>query len=245
MTDYTVEGGSWRVRDMPERLRPREEMLRLGVQNVSDDVLLAIVLRSGAVGENVSDLAKRILRDYGSFTALSASSVDELASGNYRGLGPVKAQVLIAALEIGKRLSEEALPRKFRIRSPQDAVRIVRERARSLDTEVFWVLMLDAKNQLKGRPVDVTQGLLDASLVHPREVFREAVRSATAAVVLAHNHPSGDPTPSSDDVAVTRQLVEAGKIMDIKVLDHVVVGKRTEGGDKEFVSMKEEGLVQF
>ena len=245
MADYTVERSSWRVRDIPERLRPREEMRRLGVENVSDDVLLAVILRSGAVGENVADLSKRILRDYGSLTAISASSVEELASGTYPGLGPVKAQVLIAALEMGKRLSEEALPRKFRIRSPQDAARVIRERARSLDKEIFWVLMLDAKNQLKGQPVDVTKGLLDASLVHPREVFREAVRSATAAVVLAHNHPSGDPTPSTDDIAVTRQLVDAGKVVDIKVLDHVVVGKRTEDGGKDFVSMKEDGLVEF
>jgi DNA repair protein RadC len=152
---------------------------------------------------------------------------------------------LIAALEIGRRLTQEALPKRYRVRTPEDAARLVRDTARVLDTEVVWVIHLDAKNNLKRNPVEVSRGLLDASLVHPREIFRDAVKSGTAAVVLVHNHPSGDPTPSAEDVRVTRQLVEAGKVMDIKVMDHVIVGRAEAHGVKDFLSMREQGMVNF
>lgn len=242
-SDYVIEKSSWRVCDIPERLRPREEMERLGAEHVSDDVLLAIILRSGVRGVNVVDLARRILKDYGSLTGLAACSVDELAA--MRGMGRVKAQVLMAALEIAKRLNEETAPRRYLVKTPEDAARLLRDKVRTLESEVFWALLLDAKNYLKSKPQDITRGLLDASLVHPREVFREAIRSAAAAVVLAHNHPSGDPAPSTEDVRITKQLIEAGKIVDIKVLDHVILGKLTVGEKKDFFSMREEGVVNF
>jgi DNA repair protein RadC len=241
--DYVIDPGAWRVRDMPERMRPREAMERLGVENVPDDILLAVILRSGVQGVNVLDLARRLLREYGSLTALAASSIDELASK--RGVGRVKAQVLMAAFQLAKRLSEETTPKRCLVRSPQDAVRLLRDRARALDKEVFWVLQLDAKNLLKGQPVEITRGLLDASLVHPREVFRDAIRSATAAIVLVHNHPSGDCVPSAEDIRITKQLIEAGKIIDIKVMDHVILGKSTDQSGKDFLSMREEGLADF
>lgn len=242
-SDYVIEGSSWRVCDIPERLRPREEMERLGVEHVSDDVLLAIILRSGVRGVSVVDLARRILKDYGSLTGLAACSVDELAA--MRGMGRVKAQVLMAALEIAKRLNEEAVPKRCCVKTPEDAARLLRDKTRTLDSEVFWVLLLDTKNYLKSRPLEITRGLLDASLVHPREVFRGAIRSATAAVVLVHNHPSGDPAPSAEDIRITKQLVEAGRIVDIKVLDHVILGKSARRGDKDFLSMREAGVMNF
>lgn len=241
-SDYVIEKSSWRVRDIPERLRPREEMERLGVEHVSDDVLLAIILRSGVRGVNVVDLARRLLKNYGSFTGLVCSSVQELAK--QEGMGPVKAQVLMAALEIAGRLSEESAPKRQSIKTPQDVVRLLRDKARTLDSEVFWVLLLDTKNCLKSGPVDISRGLLDASLVHPREVFREAVRTATAAVVLAHNHPSGDPAPSAEDIRITKQMIEAGRIVDIKVLDHVILGRSVDGR-KDFLSLREEEIVDF
>lgn len=237
--DYVIERTGCKVKDIPERLRPREEVERFGVGNVSDDVLLAVVLRSGAQGRNVIELSRQLINDFGSLTAMAKSSVDELSSDRYRGLGRVKAQVLMAALELGKRMNEEQLPERVVVKTPQDVSRILSDRARTLDREVFWVLRLDSKNYLKGEPLDITSGLLDASLVHPREVFREAVRSATAAVVLAHNHPSGDPSPSTDDIRTTKQMIEAGRIVDIKVLDHVILG---EG---RFTSLREEGIVRF
>jgi DNA repair protein RadC len=240
---YVIESGALRVRDMPERLRPREEMARLGVRNVGDDVLLAVILRSGMQGKNVLTLARQLLEEFGSLTALAMASEDELM--RVGGMGDVKAKTLQAALDIGRRLTQEAAPPRVRVVTPEDAARLLREEVRALDREVFWVLVMDAKNRLKGRPVDVTQGLLDASLVHPREVFQEAIRSGAAAVVLVHNHPSGDATPSAEDVRVTRQLIEAGRIVDIKVLDHVILGKPPADGGKDFLSMREQGIVPF
>ena len=240
---YVIEPGAWRVRDIPERLRPREEMARVGAGNVADDVLLAVLLRSGVKGVNVVDLSRQLIKKYGSFAALAAASPEELAAET--GMGPVKAQVLMAALEIARRYNQEAAPKRPRIRTPADAAGLLRDEVRSLDKEIFWTLLLDAKNFLKGQPARITSGLLDASLVHPREVFQEAIRLGAAAVVLAHNHPSGEPTPSAEDVRITKQLVEAGKIVDIKVLDHVVLGKPGLQGVPEFLSMREQGIVSF
>jgi DNA repair protein RadC len=232
-----------RVCDIPARLRPREELDRRGAASLSDAMLLAVVLGSGTRGINVVDLAQGLMRHYGSLTALSEAPLNELC--RFRGIGRVKAQILQAALQIGRNMCGEQLPAGHAVRTPQDVARIMADRARPLDAETFWCLLLDAKNRLKCRPLEVTRGLLDASLVHPREVFRDAVRSAAAAVVLAHNHPSGDPAPSAEDLRITRQLVEAGRIMDIKVLDHVVLGRAADGEQPAFTSLRESGLVSF
>jgi len=159
----------------------------------------------------------------------------------------MKARVprLERPMELAKRLSEEQASRKYRVRTPEDAARLLREKARTLDAEIFWVILLDSKNYMKGNPVEITRGLLDASLVHPREVFREAIRGATAAIVLLHNHPSGDPSPSAEDIRITKQLVESGRIVDIKVLDHVILGKQYEGGERDYISLRESGIVEF
>ena len=242
-TTYEIQPSSWTVHDMPERMRPREEAQRVGIENVSDDVLLALLLRTGVTGLNVVDLARGLIKRYGSLGNMAAASIDELSQ--VRGIGPGKAQILKAAFDIGKRLNAEKLPSRLKVRTPADVMSVLEDRARGLDHEMFWVLLLDTKNVLKCQPVDVSAGLLDASLVHPREVFREAIRSATAAVVLAHNHPSGDPAPSVEDVRITKQLVAAGNIVDIKVLDHVIIGKRGQTGHGAFVSMREDGLVEF
>lgn len=241
--EYVIEGGGGRVCDMPERMRPREEIERRGISNVSDDVLLAVILRSGVRGRSVVELSRYLLTLYGSLTGIASASIDELAQ--QRGIGKVKGQVLLASFELARRLSEECTPQRLRIRTPEDAVGLLRGRSKTLDHEVFWVLLLDSKNYLKGVPFEVSRGLLDASLVHPREVFREAIRGATAAVVLAHNHPSGDPAPSAEDIRITKQLVEAGRIVDIKVLDHVILGKCSENGGRDFISLRESGAVEF
>jgi DNA repair protein RadC len=240
---YETRASCLTVREIPEGLRPREEMERVGPENVSDAVLLAIILRSGTRGANVIDLASDILRRYGSLTGLASSSVADIARA--RGVGKVKAQTIMAAFELGRRLSRESLPQGLRVRTPGDVASVLRERARTQQREVFWVLHLDAKNRLRKEAEEVSHGLLDASLVHPREVFREAIRASTAAVILAHNHPSGDPTPSAEDIRITKQLVSAGRIVDIKVLDHVIMGKRGMGDETDFLSIREEGLVEF
>jgi DNA repair protein RadC len=242
-TTYEITPSAWTVHDMPERMRPREEVQRVGVENVSDDVLLSLLLRTGVQGLNVVDMSRGLMKRYGNLTNLAAASVEELSQ--LKGIGRGKAQIIKAALEIGKRLNAESIPKGVKIRTPEDVLRMLGDRARTLDHEIFWALLLDSKNGLKCQPVDVSAGLLDASLVHPREVFREAIRSATAAVVLAHNHPSGDPTPSAEDIRITKQLVAAGRIVDIRVLDHVIIGKRGGTGDRLYTSMREDGLVEF
>ena len=233
----------YRVCDMPERLRPREVMERVGAEYVTDDVLLAVILRSGTRGKNVVELARALLLKYGSLTALAKAPLGELTQ--IPGIKDAKALSLQAALEIAKRLSEESIGQNQSIRSPEDAARLLREPARTMDQETFWVLLLDAKNRLKSPPLDVTKGLVNASLVHPREVFQGAIRSACAAVILAHNHPSGDFTPSAEDIRITKQMVEAGRIVDIRVLDHVIVGRPTPESARDFLSMREAGVVEF
>ncbi len=242
-TTYAIAPGAWRIRDMPERIRPREEVQRVGVENVADDVLIALLLRTGVQGMNVVDMARGLMRRYGSLTRLGAASVEELSQT--RGISQTKAQILKAALEVGKRLNAETLPKRMKIRTPSDVISVLADRCHGAQREVFWALLLDPKNTLKCQPIDVSVGLLDASLVHPREVFSEAIRSAAAAVVLAHNHPSGDPTPSAEDVRVTKQLVAAGNIVDIRVLDHVIIGKRSDARAASYSSMREDGLVEF
>jgi DNA repair protein RadC len=240
---YKIRDAGPRVLDIPQRQRPREIFDRVGPEKVEDDVLVALVLRSGVAGMSVVELAKRLLQHYGSLTALSQASVSELAE--MPGMGKVKAQVLKAALELAKRLSQESVPDKVTVSTPGEAAGLLRDEARSREEEAFWVLALDAKNRLKRPPFEISQGILDASLIHPREVFKEAIRSSSAAIVLAHNHPSGDPQPSAEDIRVTRQIVEAGKIVDIDVLDHVILGRRKRDGETDYFSMREAGLVNF
>jgi DNA repair protein RadC len=239
----TYEISPRRVCDIPKDERPREVFDREGPEGVSDRVLLAVILRSGVRGVSVVDLADRLLNHYGSLTALAQVSVDELRT--VCGIGRVKAQVIKAALELARRLGRESLRETQTVRTPEDAARLLRGEARVKDQEVFWVLLLDTKYRLRRPPVEVTRGILDASLVHPREVFKEAIRSSSAAVVLVHNHPSGDPAPSAEDIRITRQLVEAGKIMDIEVLDHVILGRAPAPEAQDHMSLRESGLVAF
>ncbi len=241
-TQYAVPASAWRVRDMPSTMRPREAAERLGITNVPPDILIAILMRTGVRGLNVMDLARTLLQRFGSLTALAAAPVEDLQQ--LPGMGPVKAQMLKTALELGRRLNEEAIAPHAPIRSPADVAAFMTEIARALEHEVFWILLLDAKNRLKTQPLTVSQGLLDASLVHPREVFRQAIARNCAAVILSHNHPSGDPAPSAEDLRVTRQLVAAGKVIDIRVLDHVIIGR--EGNHhRGYCSLRDDGLVDF
>lgn len=237
----------YRICDMPARLRPREAVERLGVENVPDAVLLAILLRSGVRGMNVAELAERLLRTYGSLTALSRASVEDLTSNRHlRGLGRVKAQMVKAALELARRIADERRDeRGCVVRSPEDAAAVLREAAKPLDHERFWTLPLDSKNRLKWGVEEISRGILDTSLVHPREVFKRAIQWGCAAVVLVHNHPSGDPTPSAEDVRITRQLVQAGQVIGIKVLDHIVLGRPSADRVRDFVSLREAGVVEF
>lgn len=238
---------TYRICDLPERLRPREAMERQGVEHVADTVLLAILLRSGVRGLNVMDLAERIMIKHKTLTALSRVSVEELTRDpDLKGLGKVKAQILRAALELSRRIAEETRDERGSfVRSPEDAAGVLREMARALDHERFWTLHLDTRNRLKGMPQEVSKGILDASLVHPREVFKPAIHSGCAALILVHNHPSGDPSPSAEDVRLTRQLIQAGQVLGVKVLDHVILGRRGAASQHDFMSLRESGVVEF
>jgi len=241
---YVIPAVPLRIQDMPETLRPRELAQREGVESVEPYVLLAILLRCGTRGVSAVDLARQMLQRYGSLTDMAKAPASELQS--FPGMGPVKIQALKAALELARRMSREAVAeQRPMIRTPEDAAAVVREEARTREEEVFWVLVLNAKNRLKLAPLEITRGVLNASLVHPREVFRDAIRSGAAAIVVAHNHPSGDPAPSSEDLAVTRQLIDAGRIVDIRVLDHVILGRATLERRQDFFSLRESGVVSF
>ncbi len=232
-----------RVHELPRGQQPRELVDELGVQNVQEEVLLAIILRTGVPSKNVLELSRELITSYGSLTELSKAPTEELTA--IVGLGPVKVQILQCALELARRLSKEGGPDRPVVRTPEEAVAIFRDLVRAEDVENFWALHLDTRYRLIGKPRQISRGILDASLVHPREVFREAVRSSAAAMILLHNHPSGDTTPSGEDIRITRQLVEAGKVMGIDVLDHVILGRLIEGHEIEHASLRESGLVEF
>jgi DNA repair protein RadC len=233
----------YRVCDMPERMKPREEMDRRGVQNISDAALLAILIRTGKPGLNVVEIAEKLLHEHRNLTGLAKAPVDALMKPP--GMGKVKAQVLKAALELARRLAEETVPALPSVRSPAQVAAVLREEARGLERECFWVLLMDVKNRLVKAPVEVSQGLLDTCPAHPREVFREAILAACANVILAHNHPSGDPAPSAEDIRLTKQLVAAGRMVGIPVLDHVILGRLQNPGCEDFSSLREAGAVNF
>jgi DNA repair protein RadC len=228
---------------MPVQLRPREEFERVGAENVSDAVLLALILRTGTKGMNVVEVSQRLLSAFGSLTALAKASVKEIQSIN--SIGPVKAQMIKAAMELAQRLTRESVGESPMVVTPEQAAAVLRERARVLQHEVFWALMLDSKNRLIGEPQKISEGTLNSSLVHPRELFKKALQFSCASMILAHNHPSGDPTPSSEDIKVTKQLIGAGEVMGIKVLDHIVIGHRKYHNSTDFLSLREAGLVKF
>ncbi|HMO50628.1 MAG TPA: DNA repair protein RadC [Kiritimatiellia bacterium] len=232
-----------RIKDLPEQQRPRETFDRDGPEQVNDRVLLAILIRNGIPGHSAVDIADDLLNRFGSLPALAREPVEEIA--RIPGMGKVKAQIIKAALELSRRLPVATAGERVEVRTPGDAARLIRSDAALLEVEQFWVILLDTKYRLRRPPVSVSKGILDACLVHPREVFKEAIRACAAAVVLVHNHPSGDSAPSREDLKLTRQLIEVGRIMDIEVLDHVIVGAINDRNPSGFTSLRESGLVSF
>ena len=215
--------------------RPRERLWAVGASALTAAELVAILLGTGSRGQDVLETAARLLDlGEGSLRRLAVRPPGELQRAE--GVGPAKAARLVAAFELGGRLAREARPVLPRIREPEDVVRLFDGRLRDLQVEEFRLLALDSQSQVL-REVLVTRGLLNSSLVHPREVFRPAIAEAAAGIIVVHNHPSGDPTPSAEDRAVTRQLVSAGQLLDLPVYDHVIIA-----GDR-FVSFAAAGLL--
>jgi len=223
-----------RIKDWPKGERPREKLIRKGSDSLSDAELLAILLRNGSRDGTAVDVAKSILSFNGSLERLASRSFGELR--RHRGMGEVKAVTVLAAFELGRRSAVRTGGGRTPVRSPQAVARIFQPLFRDLKQEVCKVLLLDSANHLL-RDVKISEGILNSSLVHPREVFRQAIIEPAASVILLHNHPSGNPEPSSEDLQITRQLVEAGKIMGIPVHDHIIIASTS------FTSFAERGLI--
>ncbi len=221
------------IKEMPADERPQEKLKLRGAASLSTGELLALILRTGVPGETVVDVAQRLLVNHGGLLGLSRADYGDLCKE--RGLGEVKAAKLKAIVELARRLAIEKPDERTRIQSPEDIVALISSEMAALDQEELRVVLLNTKNEVL-RIVTVYRGSVNAAQIRVSEVFKEAVRQNAPSLVVAHNHPSGDPTPSADDVAVTRELVKAGQILDIEVLDHLVIG------DGRHVSLRRRGL---
>lgn len=224
------------IKHWPEDERPREKLLRQGAESLSEAELLALIIRTGnpATKQSAVDMGRQMLQEFGSLRNLASATVAEIC--RVQGTGPAKAAGIKAALEIASRLNTDRLTSGERFTSPEQVYRHYHFSLRDRRKEYFMALLLDGKNRIL-KEVRVSEGSLNQSIVHPREVFSPAVRESAAAIILVHNHPSGDPAPSREDREITRRLKEAGELMGVKVLDHIIIG---DGG---FVSFTALGLL--
>ena len=228
-----------KLMDQPASERPRERLRENGPDQLSPGELVAILLRTGVKGINVVEIGKRLVQRYGSLNALAQASWQDLVKEP--GLGPDKAVTLVAAFSLARRLVREVRGESPVLDTPDAVANLMREETRLRNAEVFQVLLLNTRRRLVGEPIKISDGTLDTILVHPREVFRPAIAASAAALVLVHNHPSGDPTPSEADIKVTRDLIRAGQLLKIDVLDHVILGRATQERPKDYVSLRELG----
>ncbi len=224
---------SFTIHDLPEEERPRERLVQFGEQALSAQELLQLILGRGVAGESVAVTAQKLLAQFGSLQKLAEASIEELSS--IKGVGLAKAAQIKAAFEIGRRLSTQAPAYKSKeLTDPEKVYRLVKSKLKDYHKEHFYIIALNSRNR---SIAEVSVGSLNASIVHPREVFAEAIKNKAASVIFAHNHPSGDPEPSEDDLLLTKKLVKSGKILGIEVVDHIIVAKN------RFFSFKNKGLI--
>lgn len=222
------------IRDFPKDDRPRERLIKEGPSSLSTQELLAIVLRTGTKNESVLQISNQLLHKFDGLRLLMNASIEEIS--NINGIGEAKATQLLAAFELGKRINRLQFEERFVIKSPDDCAKFMMDEMRFLEQEHFICLYLNTKNQIIARET-IFKGSLNASIVHPREVFKEAFRRSASSIICLHNHPSGDPTPSREDIEVTKRLVGCGKIIGIELLDHIIIGEH------KYISLKEKGYV--
>jgi DNA repair protein RadC len=224
------------IKNWPEDDRPREKLLHRGAETLSVAELLALILRNGdaSSGTSAIDQGRQLMQRFADLRSLAAATVAELQT--IKGIGPAKAAELLAVFELARRFSCSPLRPGDRYTTPQAVFAHFHERLRAIKRERFIALLLDSKNRLL-REVGISEGSLTASIVHPREVFGPVVRESAAAVLFVHNHPSGDPTPSREDLDITQRLKEAGDLMGVRVLDHIIIGS------EDYVSLADRGLL--
>ena len=229
---------SLRIKDQPVTERPRERLVALGADALSHAELIAILLRTGLKGANAVEIGKQLIQKFGTLQALARASVDDLRQ--VKGIGRDKAVTLMAAFALARKMAKDLQRESPVLDNPEAIVQLLREHNLVKNVETLQVLLLNTRRRLI-RVEPVTDGTIDTLLVHPREVFKAAIAANAAAVVLAHNHPSGDPTPSEADIKVTRDLIRAGQLLKIEVLDHVIIGRATPERPKDYASLRELG----
>jgi len=225
-----------KIKDLPKDERPRERLAKFGAESLSTSELLAIILRTGSHGETALDVANKLLNKHdGNIKSLFSADITELSK--IKGIGFAKAVQLKSVFELAKRI-HSFTNEKIEVSTPEDVANILMPKMRSLDKEHLVILCLDPRNRiLNGSEVTISIGSLDVNIVDPREVFKVALAKNAASIILAHNHPSGDPSPSSDDIKITKRLMEAGDLMGIGVLDHIIFG------DGKYISLKSKELI--
>jgi DNA repair protein RadC len=229
---------SFRLKDQPVSERPRERLAALGADALSHAELIAILLRTGLQGANAVEVGKQVLQKFGTLQMLAQASVAELQK--VRGIGRDKAVTLVAAFALARKMAGELQTESPVLDNPENVVRLVRESNLAKNVETLQVLLLNTRHKLI-RVEEISDGTLDTILVHPREVFKSAISANAAAIVLVHNHPSGDPTPSDADIKVTRDLIRAGQLLKIEVIDHIIIGRATTERVKDYSSLRELG----
>lgn len=229
MNDYL------RILDIPKNERPKEKLLRYGAESLSNPELLAIVLRTGTKGENVLNLSQRIITELNGLNGILNASMKEMTK--IKGVKETKASQILAIAELFRRFNSYKSCNEFkRISSPKDVANMLYGEMGTINQEVLKLIILNTKNEVV-KIKDVFKGSLNSSLVHPREIFNEAISSSAASIIICHNHPSGDPTPSSEDIKVTTRINQSGDIIGIKLIDHIIIGRNN------YVSLKEKGIL--